>query len=337
MNILFLSRYYYPHIGGVEKHVKELSSSLGLSTSEYKITVLTEKYSDTLKDQEKIDGVEVIRFKYPNVKYLGLIYIWFWMINHRKLFINSDIIHIHDIFIWYLPLKLLLPRKRVFTTFHGWEGKYPIPLKNIILKKFASRLSNGSISVGAYIRKYYGIKTDFITYGAVDIPESNISTKDTKEILYVGRLEKDTGLADMLIVFEKLRNDYDINFCGDGILRRECEKVGKVHGFVNPEKYYKKAMYVFASGYLTILEAFANRCLVFAIYDNSLKKDYFLDTPFKDFIVSEENDKKLYGKFEYIQLNPKEAQNMINKGYNWVKGQSWENLTNLYKNLWEVS
>jgi glycosyltransferase involved in cell wall biosynthesis len=148
MRILFLAAHKPPHIGGVEKHVYEVALRLR-----------------RMGNQIKLLSEEDIR--HPNVKFIGLVYIWLWLFLNRKLIAKADIVHIHDVFIWYLPFRLLYFRKPVFTTFHGWEGIWPIPRKNIFFKRLASKLSWGTIAIGKYIEKYYKIKADKIIYGSI--------------------------------------------------------------------------------------------------------------------------------------------------------------------------
>ena len=47
MTILFFCQTFYPHIGGVEKHVLEVSKLL--VKKGHLVTVLTEQYEDELK------------------------------------------------------------------------------------------------------------------------------------------------------------------------------------------------------------------------------------------------------------------------------------------------
>jgi hypothetical protein len=127
-----------------------------------------------------------------------------------------------------------------------------------------------------------------------------------------------------------------VEFCGDGELRSACEKYGKVHGWVDPTRHYKKAKYVFASGYLTILEAQARKCLVFAAYSHPLQGDYYKLTPFSKYIVVAGSAHELLSKFDYYRKNKREAQKMIGKGYNWARKQTWESLAEQYMRLWQV-
>ena len=147
MKILFLTRRAWPEIGGVEKHVREVS--LELQKKGHQVKVVSEK-----------------DINYPHIKLIGLFAIWVWLFKNRKLIEDSDVIHVHDIFVWYLPFRFLYIQKPVYTTFHGWEGVWPIPLMNIFQKWLAAKLSMGTIAVGDYIEKYYGVKASRITYGA---------------------------------------------------------------------------------------------------------------------------------------------------------------------------
>ena len=119
MKILFFSRLFYPHIGGVEKHVFEVSKLLVKKGHE--VTVITEQYSPELKLRKMIEGIEVFRIpKYKEGKFKKF-KIWKWTLNNNQLIKNADIVHCHDVFFWYLPFRLLFPFKKVITTFHGHE------------------------------------------------------------------------------------------------------------------------------------------------------------------------------------------------------------------------
>src|SRR3989344_4065166 len=164
--ILFLSRYYYPHIGGVERHVKEISKIL--IRKGFKITIVTDYFNQNLKSEQLYGNIKVIRISYPEIKYVGLFILWFKLLKYIRLIANSDIVHVHDVFIWYLPFKLLFPRKKIFTTFHGYES-FPVRKKNIIIRRFSEVLSTGSICIGEFMKKWYGHRPNFVSYGGVDV------------------------------------------------------------------------------------------------------------------------------------------------------------------------
>ena len=338
MKILFLTRLFYPHVGGVEKHVLEISKRLVASGHE--VTIVTTKYDEGVHFHESIHESEVIRFKLPKIKYLGLIYTWFWFLKNVSLIYKSDIIHCHDVFIWYLPFRFLFPFKPIFTTFHGWEGIYPIPSNFIIHKKIASAFSNKTIAVGNYIENYYKIKCDLITYGATQIIKENFK-KDKNSLLYLGRLDLDTGLPTLLESLKRFNDIYHFNglkvtFCGGGPLAFECKKFGKVLGFVDPRPYLEKANICFASGYLTILEALSYKCLVVTAYDNPLKRDYYKLSPFTKWIFVSDDPNEIAKRIEFYRKDSKAKEKTVSEGYNWVKEQTWEKLTKEYLLIWKA-
>jgi glycosyltransferase involved in cell wall biosynthesis len=330
--ILFLTRLYDPHIGGVEKHVKKLSKEL--VKKGHKVVVVTTAHNKNLPKKETKNGVKVQRFKQRDIKFIGLLETWMWLVKNRSLIKKSDIVHCHDVFLWYLPFKIAYPRKKVYSTFHGWEGKYPIPFINLYLRKLAANLSTKNICIGEYIEKYYKIKANSIVYGAVDVSKSS-NNKYPKSILYVGRLEEDNALEVILDAFEKL-DGYTIEFCGDGSLADRCKRAGKIHGFVDPGKYIKRAKYVFVGGYLSILEAFSNECVVFAAYENDLKKDFFKMTPFHQWIQVSDNPNRLVQRLQELEKKTRLCSKIASRSYEWVKGESWEKLLDTYLDLWQI-
>lgn len=329
MRILMLSHYFQPKIGGVERVVKELADRI----SDIQLVIITEKHLGHLKDKEKYNNRTIIyRIKYLHIKYIGVISIWIWLLKNRRLIKQADIVHIHDVFIWYLPFKFLFPAKSVYITFHGWEGIYPIPFKNIVQKKLANLLCVKSICVGKFIEEYYRIKCDLITYGATNIPK-RIEQKENKHIVYLGRLDRDTGLLIFLDALRHLKG-FTVEFCGDGELAEVCRKYGNVHGFVDPKPFLRVAGYCFASGYLSILEAMANKCLVVTAYDNLLKKDYLQMAPFSKNIITCGSSQEILRLLRYYEKNARDSRIKIDTAYDWVKNQTWAKLTLQYQDLW---
>jgi len=272
MKILMITASFFPHQGGVESHVKRVSDEL--IKMGHEIGVLTPKMDENQKDYEKIN--EIVIFRYPRKSTLRT---FFWLFKNRNIISNYDIIHCHDFtsFIFrYLPFRFIFPSKRVFITFHGFEGKQPT--QNIkTLRKISEKLTKGNICIGEFILKWYGTKTDYISYGAVD----NILNHDEKDveknsILFVGRLEKDTGILEYLktlkILKEKYGFDYCFHVCGDGTLLEYIKSYSEknnlrihLHGFIDPSNIFKKCSFAFVSGYLAILEAMIRKKLVFSI------------------------------------------------------------------------
>jgi len=337
MTILFLTKLFYPHIGGVEKHVEEVSREL--IKKGHRIIVLTLKHDPKLPEIETSGGVKIIRLPYSESKWI----IWKNLWQKRSLIKEVDIIHCHDVFFWYLPFKFLFPKKPVYTTFHGWEGDFPIPQKNIFIRRLSEKLSWGNICVGGYIKKYYGAKPNYIIYGAITLEpdgrRGRVLSKTFKECIFIGRLEKDTGMEDYLKALKtiKQKNGLKITFVGDGSYRSQAEKIGLVTGMVKTIKpYLKKPAYIFASSYLTILEAMVAKRSVFALYHNSLKKDYLQQFPGARYMRISNSADELIKQFNNALKNPKKIDQMINRAYHFAQKQTWDKVAKKYLDLWKL-
>lgn len=342
MRILMFAPLFHPHIGGVEKHVKRLSEEL--IKRGHEVTVITIKYDQNLPDFEKLNKIKIYRF--PR---MSLPKVWIWIYTHRNLIKSAEVIHCHDFasFIyWYLPFRFLCPLKIVFVTFHGYEGIIPIPRKILFKRKITEFLTKGNICIGDYISKWYDIKADFISYGGVDTLTA-IKNTNSEGAVFIGRLEKDTGIMTYISAVKILKNKYNIYFevdiCGDGSLREKIEKTikenelnVKLQGLVeNPLDYLTKSKFAFVSGYLAILEAMINKKLVFSAYGNELKRDYLSLMPnSKNLMVIVSSPEELAEKIAYYYKNPEKAEEKIKNAYLFAKEQTWDKVVNTYLKLW---
>jgi glycosyltransferase involved in cell wall biosynthesis len=346
MKILFLTRLFYPHVGGVEMHVLEVTKRL--EKMGHAVTIVTEKLDGTQAQQSAASAGYVINAAVHNIPVMTdekkkKFLIWRWIYKNRKLIEEADVIHAHDVFFWYLPFRFLYPGKKVYTTFHGYETIYP-PRKNAIrMRKLSASLSRGNIAVGDFIKKWYGTAPTYTTYGGVgEYQMSNVQypmSNKKLDILFIGRLEEDTGVLEYVKLLELLKNnqvEFSLTVLGDGTLRHELEKYGRVEGFVkNVVHYIGKANVIFASSYLSILQGLAEKKFVVALYDNPLKKDYLLMSPFADFIIAEPSAEKAYEKLKFFILNPNRLKKMIHEGSSWADIQTWDKVTELYLKLWK--
>lgn len=316
MKALIITESYLPEIGGVEKHIASILPYLKKAGLEIEIISKREIFTDK-----------------KMLKFFGLLQIWWALSKRIKQIKEAEIVFIHDVFIYYLPFRILFPKKKVITTFHGWEKIYPIPLKNIFYKKLAQTLSNKTISIGKYINKYYQLdnKNNYLSYGGVALPAKEISVieKEKDSFLFIGRLEKDTGLSiflEFLDILSKENIIFSVKFCGDGPMKKECQKYGEVLGFVDVRKYLEKSANCFSGGYLSILEAMAYKNNVLSAYQNDLKKDYLLDSPFADGIACANNAEKLFKN----HLTIKKQRGILDKNYQLAKNHSFKKLADIY-------
>ena len=353
MTILFFTRRFYPLIGGVEKHVLEVGKRL--VKKGFRVIVITEYENNTNKQNQQsipfsamFEGIEIIRVRVGEEGKLKKFRVWLKLLRHIKTISSADIVHCHDIFFWYLPFRLLFPFKKVYTTFHGYEGNNIPNKKSILMHKLAEKFSWGNICVGDFFKKWYGTKPTIVTYGAVDHVNRSMEKSYNKgPVVFLGRLEEETGIMEYLKAFSKVQKKYKklkLVVLGDGLQMNKAKKFAKSNklnvefrGFVkdiSPD--LERASFVFVSRYLGILESFMSKKYVLAVYNNEIKKDYLQMTPFAQFISIAKNSNEISNQLEKYILNEKEASLKINKGYNWVKNQTWEKMTSIYLRLWRM-
>ena len=341
VNILFLCRLFYPHIGGVEKHVLEISRLL--IKKGHRVTVVTEQHEKKIKTEEEFEGIKIYRI--PDLKegWLKKIKIWNWLVKHNGLIKDADIVHCHDVFFWHLPFRFLFFNKPAYTTFHGYES-YPLKSKYILMHKIAEKLSMGNICVGDFMKKWYGTKPNFVSYGGVNVVQNSEfkiqNPKKKESAVFIGRLDEQTGIktyANAVKLIRKKIPDFKFEIIGDGKFREDIEKDFKVLGFQkNPEKYFSKYNFAFVSRYLSILEAMAAKRLVFAVYDNPLKEDYLKLAPFAKYINVVGSKDKISSLIFYFLNHPDKEKIMVDRAFEWVKIQSWDKATKLYTYLWRI-
>jgi len=315
MQILFISQSAAPVIGGVQKHISGVIDELS-------------------KKNLQIELIAIDRWNIPQVKFIGLLMIWARMLTKWRQIKNSEVIFIHDVFIYFLPWRILLPHKKIVTIFHGFEKEFPIPYKNILYKRLASKLSKFTISIGSYVNKYYGLseKNNRVSYGATLSPQVALDKKQKqKQFVFLGRLEKDTGLSiflDFLNILKEKKINFRVDFLGDGPLKSACQKYGAVHGFVTPDPYLTKSNVCFASGYMSILEAMSYQNICLTAYNSELKKNYLSDSPFASAIIIADSAIDLFNKYQ--QTTDSAADKMLADGQQIARQHNFKNLAKLY-------
>lgn len=354
MTILFLARRFYPQVGGVEKHVLEIGKRL--VKQGHKVIVIAElekntnrqdyhSGSNSAKSTGKVEGIEILRIDAGSNDWFKKFRIWIKLWRFKNVIESADIVHCHDVFFWYLPFRFFYPRKRVYTTFHGYEGNKIPKFKAILMHKLAEKLSIGNICVGDVLIKWYGTKPTFVTYGSVNkalIRQGLKSSKPSRDIIFIGRLEEETGILEYLKALKDLKDkriELQLDVFGDGSLKSEAQKYTQINnlsvrfkGFVpNVTDFIKDYKYVFVSRYLGILEAMALQKPVFAVYNNEIKKDYLQMTPFAKYI-SITSDGTLISNAISSYIEKKNLE--VVRAYLWVKNETWEKMVNLYLRLW---
>lgn len=332
--VIFLSRLYDPHRGGVERHVGGVVREL--RKRRYKVSVVTEQFDEGLRLSEVIEGVRVTRIPYSSIK--SKAGVWTWMVRNIQLFKEADVIHVHDVYWWYFPLRLLLFRKPSYITFHGYEGSGLPTLKAKIIRKISEILADGSICVGAFMKKWYWAKPDHIMYGAAHFTATPLPR--SRSMVFVGRLDYDTGIMTYLEMLRYLPKEFTLDVYGDGPLRSKVQATIKkqrlavgLHEWTDEvEQVLKASRYALVSRYLGIIEAMQVGRLVVAAYNNEIKKDYLLTHPQKNNMIIGREAKAL--AVQLLSLSRSQEKNMIEPAQEWAKAQTWEKIAREYIHLW---
>lgn len=200
MKIIQVCPRFYPHIGGIETHVYEISKRLA---KRHDVSIYTTDPTGKLKKEETKDGIKIFRFKSiaPNEAYFfssGL-----YMALRKE---SADIVHVHSAhsFPSYLAYRAVRNfRKFIFTPhYHPFASsrlrtflhKIYDPLQSSIFKN-----SDKVICVSNYeknlLRKKFGLPRSSLVNipNGIDVRKFKKKSKrkdDLFSILYVGRLEK---------------------------------------------------------------------------------------------------------------------------------------------------
>lgn len=353
--VVFFSERCIPHIGGVEKHVYKLCFELSKME---KVDAESKLFTD-VGDRGvcKIGLFNVVHLNSVHSKCKKIVLGCSPFILKHSL--KADVVHYHDYstvlgygFGTFLCRFVL--GKRQFITFHGWEGVFP-PLKKVrLVRKLIWRLTSGSIQIGAFITKWYGTISDVCSVGAVELNQFGVKqcrseSGDGKITSYfVGRLASDTGVLELLDAWicanRKLPNIHtNLVLYGDGPLRGELNAIVRQSPVLMSKILFKGAVknpfndiphysLVLCSGYLSILEAFANKCSVISFYDHQLKRDYL-----ESFAIEYEMLDACGSKMQLYNVlcGYRFDEERINRNYLYAVEQSWSRMSNLYISLWD--
>ncbi|HZZ98434.1 MAG TPA: glycosyltransferase family 4 protein [Candidatus Saccharimonadia bacterium] len=333
--LLFLSRLASPHVGGVERHIDEISQEL--VKRGYEITLITQQHDESLSLEEKTRLYRCIRI--PK-RLQSKAQIWFWMLCHAHLVLTSDIIHAHDVFWWVLPLRFLCPWKKYFVTFHGYEGSEPPTQKAIRSRALTEKLTRGNICIGDWMRKWYGTKPDFVTYGAARVLRAK--PVDTKNAISFGRLSADTGILEYIQAVKLLHGKISLDIYGEGELltkvQGEIKGLDYIHykGLANDATtLLSKYRFAFVSRYLSMIEAMQIGRYVFAQWNNPIKRDYLESFPSIGAATMFSLPEELAQELGYLLAHPMKEENAIALAESWARQQTWDKVATIYEELWK--
>ena len=212
MKILFVSGFYYPHIGGVTEHIYHLANEF--EDMGHEVSILTANIEGDLKPDEvrviRLGKSMVIRMNKSNARISG----WVNLSKLSKIINEYDVIHIHGIIAPTLPLlSLKVSRKTNIFTFHPtFDSSNLYQISKQYLKHYFKRI-HGKIAVSVTARdsiaKYFPGDYRIIPNGVDPNRFKNSGKgKNPFEILFVGRIEPRKGLQFLIDALPRVNKEF---------------------------------------------------------------------------------------------------------------------------------
>lgn len=289
MKIIQVCPRYYPDIGGVETHVKEISERLVKRGFELEV-VCTDPTGKHPKE-EVINGVKVRRFRSiaPNDAYFIAPQIYFYL---KKA--NCDVIHAHNYHALPAFFAALAKKDRKFIFTSHYHGRGHTVFRNILHKPYkffglrifrnADRVVCVSLYEKALVKDNFDLPGEKLVCvpNGINLEEFKMErrVKSSKMILYVGRLERYKGVQHIIETLPYL-DGYRSVIVGKGPYEGELRKLASsinVDGRIEwlkdlpreelLEQYKSAGVFVFLSSFeafgITVAEALASEtpCIV---------------------------------------------------------------------------
>lgn len=362
MKIVFLTPAYAPDLGGVETHVQQVARVL--TDSGHQLTIITLTADKNLPSAETKNGLQVYRLLSPALsganqqigsgsasflqKWQFKRQLWQQLARLEPHLVSADVIHVHDVWWWLVPNYWRF-RKKIFITFHGWEGQFPVKLTAKIQRYVAAKLSRGTIHVGAWIQEFYWDRPRMITYGGVSdllLKKTSASLTPAKskknipvlKICFIGRLEQSNDLQLYLDLLQQLAatgRRFEMTWIGDGKWRAACQRWGRVTGMLaQPEATLAQADLVFASSYLSILTAQALGKIVCAFSSTAIKQRYLATYPGVKYLLMANDVRSMNKSILKILNNHQLRWKMAKNARQFAETRPWTEVTQQYLKLW---
>jgi glycosyltransferase involved in cell wall biosynthesis len=250
VNVLIVSTFAPPHVGGLEVVVEQQAKSL--ADMGHDVTVFTGRHNRSLAKDERVDGYRVVRTPVWNaIEDRTSVPYPIWGVRTLlplfRLIRQADVVHVHDVY--YQPTVLAaffarLARRPLFVTQHVsvvqhdsapvmwvqrliyatvgallWRWAKGIVAYNVIVRSF---LLERGVPADKVHLTYNGIDTD-IFRAADDVVRNSVRERyglppDKPIVLFVGRLVPKKGYRELVAAHD---GGYEIVLAGPGAVPDE--------------------------------------------------------------------------------------------------------------------
>jgi len=239
MKVIQVTPRYYPHTGGIETHVQDISERL--VKRGFEVEVVSTDPTGSLPKHEVINGVAVNRFRSlaPGDAYYLAPQIYFYIRNS-----NCNLIHMHS-YHSFTSLFAALAKKdrKLIITPHtfGFPITFPKNIFHNIYKPFGSFIFNSADKVVSisnvekeWLRKTFGLPDNKLHHIPIPIDIGDAEVKKEREdnvkIAFVGRLSAEKNIDILISAFKRVKQNHPecmLYLIGEGPLREYLEGVSK--------------------------------------------------------------------------------------------------------------
>jgi len=256
MNVAQVCPRFYPHIGGVETHVYEISKRLA---KQFNVEIITTDPSGKLAKTEEIEGIIIRRFKSfaPADAYYFSLDLYQYLKRHS---LDYDVIHAHNYHAFPALFAALAKcrNKLVFTPHYHGKGHsfvrnvFHKPYKiigNIIFEKAEAIICVSNFERKLILRNFrLNTSRIFVIPNGIDLDEfrsidinkiKKQKDKTLKNILYVGRIEKYKGVDYIVKALKYLPENYVLEIVGKGTYKQKIIKIAKKLGVIHRIRFFQ--------------------------------------------------------------------------------------------------
>ena len=267
MKILFVTHRYPPRTGGVETHVREISTRL--ADRGHDVTVFSADAGDDVPTRTTDESVRVRRFRSLSLDEA------FYFAPQMAAAVRragADVVHAHNYHafpLFFTAMGITDERFIVTTHYHGESASGHRDVLLSVYRPFgrwAVRQADEVIAVSEWernrLREDFDVDAKVIPNG-VDVSQfadADSEERDGPYLLCVGRLEEYKGIQHVIRALPELP-EYDLVVAGSGPYREELEQVAReadvsdrvdILGYVADERL--PMLYAGADVYLTLSE-----------------------------------------------------------------------------------
>lgn len=333
MKITLLTNSFHPYTDDTGYYVTTLAEAL--IQKKHQVQVITYQKETSLLTHDNYKNIDVWRI--PKNLQSSLTQ-WNYMLSKKQLIAQSDLVEIHNTYLDYLPLRLILPQLPSFYVLHSDYLIKQSYSPNQFRLKLISRLATATTFVGNSSTTLK-IKPDLLTYGATKLKP--LPAGDKNRILVMGSIDDSLTTSIILTALKVILKRYPeikVSFAGDGQMAWQARQLGAVMGQdTNLGKQLTNVFWTICTSTQSILDALAAGRQVICPYTQSLEKDLLVNHPASSSLVKVSSSEELIQKFTDLYFHTPEHPKLINKASDWASTQTVDQLVSSHLDLWTAS